>query len=188
MILKLEPDQPYTLTLKYPTGKQVDGNWGPQLRWILGNGDLLYTPMDLGAQIEDLGIRPGQKFTLTKVTNGRSFKWIAERTTHFPSANEAPAVRPGPQRAATPVRHETQTPSKTAIASILDASEPLDGIPLPTPTTRLEDALKTAVAAAAAAEAFAASIGYTCRFSPTDIKAMGISVLIGSQQGGRYAA
>ena len=50
-ILKLEVNQPYVIALKYPTGKQVEGNWGPQLRWILSNGDLLYTPLELGAKI-----------------------------------------------------------------------------------------------------------------------------------------
>jgi hypothetical protein len=43
--------------------------------------------------------------------------------------------------------------------------------------TKLETALKTAVAAAAAAEKHAAEIGYTVRFTPSDIRAMGISVL-----------
>lgn len=176
MILKLEPNQPYTLSLKYPTGKQVDGNWGPQLRWILGNGDLLYTPMELGPQIEDLGIRPGQSFQLTKIQRGKSFEWRAERIASRQGTGVA-LPQKGPQ----------------PIASLVDKadlepySEPQTP-PSQAPVTRLEDALMTAVAAAAAAEKFASSIGYTCRFSPTDIKAMGISVLIASQQGSRHAA
>jgi len=183
-ILKLEPNKPYTIALKYPTAKQVDGFSGPQLRWILSNGDLLYTPMVVGPQIEDLGIRPGQPFTLTKYQNGRGFNWIAEL-----SAKTSDNIRPigkGPasQRAATPVPHEA---NRAPIAAILDAAEPLDGIPTPLSPTRLEDALKTAVAAAAAAEIFGKSIGYTVRFAPSDIKSLGISVYIG-QTGGRYAA
>jgi hypothetical protein len=170
-ILKLEPNKPYTIALRYPTGKLVPGTWGDQLRWILSNGDLLYTPLLVGPQIEDLGVRPGQPFTITKHQNGRTFNWIAN----------------GAQRAATPLPHETKIAPKTAIATILDQSEPLDGIPTSIPPTRLEDALKTAVAAAAAAETFGKSIGYTVRFAPSDIKSLGISVYIG-QQGGRYAA
>src|SRR5882672_5770699 len=95
-ILKLEPNKPYILSLKYPTGKQVDGNWGTQLRWILGNGDLLYTPPIVGEQLEELGIKAGQSFTLTKIPNGHGFKWTVERK---------------PQRAETPVRHETKNAS-----------------------------------------------------------------------------
>jgi hypothetical protein len=51
--------------------------------------------------------------------------------------------------------------------------------------TRLEYALRTAVAAAASAERHGAEIGYQIRFTPADIRAMGISVLIGMQQEGR---
>lgn len=177
-IMKLEANTPVTIALKYPTGKQVEGNWGPQLRWILSNGDLLYTPLELGPKIEDLGIRPGQKFTLTKCQNGRGFDWVPETTAQ-------PGPRPGPQRADAPVQRETH---KTPIASILDASEPLDGIPTSKPVTRLEDALKTAVATAAAAEKYGREIGYAVRFASADIKSLGISVYIGQQQGGRYAA
>lgn len=183
-ILKLEPNKPYTIALKYPTAKQVDGTWGPQLRWILSNGDLLYTPMVVGPQIEDLAIRPGQPFTITKITSGRSFNWIAEKCGNGLNKNGAPGPRPIPQRTATPGPHETH---KTPIASILEAAEPLDGIPTSIPLTRLEDALKTAVAAAAAAETYGKSIGYSVRFAPSDIKSLGISVYIG-QTGGRYAA
>lgn len=44
--------------------------------------------------------------------------------------------------------------------------------------TQIEHALKTAVAAAASAERFATEIGYTVRFGPEDIRAMGITLLI----------
>ena len=50
---------------------------------------------------------------------------------------------------------------------------------------RLESALKLAVRAAAVAEKHGQSIGYSFRFSPSDIRAMAISVLI---QGERHAA
>jgi hypothetical protein len=187
MIMKLEPNKPYTIALKYPTGKLVPGTWGDQLRWVLSNGDLLYTPLLVGPQIEDLGVRPGQPFMLTKHQNGRTFNWIAAAFVKN-SDNIRPICNGStPQRAATPVPHETKIAPKTAIATILDQSEALDGIPTSIPPTRLEDALKTAVAAAAAAEQYGKSIGYAVRFAPADIKSLGISVYIG-QQGGRYAA
>jgi hypothetical protein len=47
----------------------------------------------------------------------------------------------------------------------------------------LEDALKTAVRAAAEAERYAESISYACRFLSADVKSMAISVLIGMQSG-----
>ena len=48
--------------------------------------------------------------------------------------------------------------------------------------TQIEHALKTAVAAAASAERFATEIGYTVRFGPEDIRAMGITLLIGMRE------
>jgi hypothetical protein len=47
---------------------------------------------------------------------------------------------------------------------------------------QIEHALKTAVAAAASAERFATEIGYTVRFGPEDIRAMGITILIGMRE------
>jgi len=178
-ILKLEPNKPYTISVRYPTGKQVTNNFGgEQLRWILANGDLLYTPLIVGTQIEDLGIKPGERFILTKQKNGEGVKWIV--STILKNA-EAPATT---VRAGTPGQHEA---NKTAVAALLDRTESLDGIPDSVPPTRLEDALKTAVAAAASAEKYAESISYSCRFSSADVKSMAISVLIGMQQG-RHAA
>lgn len=95
-ILKLAPNTPVTIALKYPTGKQVEGNYGPHLRWILSNGDLLYTPLELGPKIEDLGIRPGQKFTLTKCQNGRGFNWVAEPQVNNNTSVKLSGDRPDP--------------------------------------------------------------------------------------------
>ena len=55
---KPELAKPYTIALKYPTAKQVDGFSGPELRWILVDGQAFYTPLDFAAKIEDLNIRP----------------------------------------------------------------------------------------------------------------------------------
>ena len=43
--------------------------------------------------------------------------------------------------------------------------------------------MKTAVSAAAEAEKHGAKIGYAVRFRPEDIRALGITVLIGMQSG-----
>ena len=52
----------------------------------------------------------------------------------------------------------------------------------PTPS-KLEYALKAAIKAAAGAEKHATAIGYTVRFTPADIRAMGISVLAAMDRG-----
>ena len=154
--LKVEPNKPVTIALKYQTPREVKGAWGPQLLWILADNRTLYTPLHVKADVEKLNIRAGQNFTLEKHQDGRAFKWLV--TLGQPAA------------------------------ALLNGCPSLDSpIPEnPRPTTQLEAALKTAVSAAAAAEKHAAAIGYNVRFTPSDIRAMGISVLISMD--GRHAA
>jgi hypothetical protein len=72
------------------------------------------------------------------------------------------------------------------IAAVLDAGEPeLQESVASRIRTRFENALCTAVAAAAAAEKYAQQIGYQVHFTPGDIRAMGISNFIGMGQEGR---
>jgi len=169
--LKPELNTPYTIALKYPTGRQVNGFDGPELRWILLDGRALYTPLDFQAKIEDLGIKPSQRFTVEKRVNGRKADWIVS---HLPDSQPQKGA---PQKAVTMLDQ----------AGSLDASDGLDeakGQPMPTTSeTALEVALKTAVTAAAEAERHGQQIGYAVRFRPEDIRALGITVLIGMQSG-----
>jgi len=164
--LKIQLNEPTQIALKYPTGRECENKFNPnerQLYWTLMDGQGLYTPLSFGQTIKELGIRAGEKFTVTKQHKGRGIEWIAEKLTPTP------------------------------IAQVLDRSENLDGHiaerkPV-TQQTQLESAIKTAVAAAHAAEVHAKELGYTCRFSSNDISRMGISVLISmGNSGGRYAA
>ena len=175
---KPELAKPYTIALKYPTGKQVNGFSGPELRWILVDGQAFYTPLDFGPKLEDLGIRPGQRFQVEKRIVGRKAEWFVS---HLPDLQQKPGLS---QKAATLL----------AEASPLDAPHGMDDAPhgldeanpqpVPKrPETALELALKTAVSAAAEAERHGAKIGYAVRFRPEDIRALGITVLIGMQSG-----
>ncbi len=163
--LKIQLNEPTQIALKYPTGRECENKFNPnetQLYWTLMDGQGLYTPIGFGQTIKDLGIRAGEKFTVTKQHKGRGIEWIAERITPTP------------------------------IQQVIDRSENLDGHIAErkpaTQQTQLESALKTAVAAAAAAEKHGEELGYAIRFNSADVRAMGISVLISMGQGGRYAA
>jgi hypothetical protein len=57
--------------------------------------------------------------------------------------------------------------------------------PVTPPLTKLESALKTAIAAAHNAEKFGAEIGYVVRFDSDAIKSMAITVLINMSEGAR---
>jgi hypothetical protein len=170
---KPETSKRYTIALKYPTGKQVPGFAGPELRWILMTGEAFYTPLDFAAKLEDLNIRPGQRFQVEKRANGRKAEWIVS---HLPALQSKP-----PQKAI----------EITSAAGSLDAPFGLDQAnvdPMPeSRPTALETALKTAVSAAAEAEKHGAAIGYSVRFASADIKSMAISVLIGMEQRDRAA-
>jgi len=166
--LKIQLNEPTVIQLKYPTGRECANAFNPdekQLCWRLISGQALYTPIVFGKTVEALNIRAGEKFTVTKKHDGHGIKWTAERL----------------------------TPAQP-IAAVLDTSEDIHGpelseVPRKPASTQLESALKTAVTAAAAAEAHGKELGYVVRFSPADIRAMGISVLISMQNsGGRYAA
>jgi hypothetical protein len=166
---KPELSKPYIIALKYPTGRMVKGFDGPELRWTLMDGQAFYTPLDFQAKIEDLGIKPGQRFQVEKRMLGRKAEWIVS---HVPDLQPKP-----PQKAATLI----------AQAGALDGPEEAlegSGRPMPErPATALETALKTAVTAAAHAEKHGQEIGYNVRFTPADIRALGITVLIGMQSG-----
>jgi len=166
---KPELSKPYTIALKYPTGKQVNGFSGPELRWILVDGQAFYTQLDFGPKIEDLGIRAGQRFQVEKRMVGRKAEWFVS---HVPDIQPRPGL---PQKAATLL----------AQASPLDAPHGLDEADVQPvskrPETALELALKTAVSAAAEAERHGQQIGYDVRFRPEDIRALGITVLINSR-------
>ena len=147
-ILKLEPNVPTELALKYPTGLNVAGQFGPQVLFTLTNNRRLYVPEAVGREIAALTLAPGQAFIITKAQdNGQKrFDWKVERKPVQPS--------------------ETRTGPVSAMET----------------ATQIEHALKTAVAAAASAERFATEIGYTVRFGSEDIRAMGITILIGMRE------
>jgi hypothetical protein len=169
---KPELDTPYRIALKYAIPKQVNGFAGAELRWVLTDGRAFYTPLDFAAKLEALSIKPAQQFEITRRTNGRKAEWIVS---HLP---DTLARKGAPQKAV----------SLAAQAGALDAPFGLDEAnPQPLPTgvpTALETALKTAVSAAAEAERYGQQIGYPVRFKPEDIRALGITVLIGMQSSG----
>lgn len=194
-----ELDTPYTLSLKYPEAHSVSGFSGPELRWILSDGRAFYTPLDFADKLKAIGITKAyQKFTAIRRQNGRKADWVLSPAsdTAGEARSETPAPIPAP-----PARKETHAvrvsdlrskpPQKAATlieqAGALDAPESyLEGETNPAPSavpTALETALKSAVSAAAHAERHGQQIGYTVRFSPSDIRALGISLYIGMQQG-----
>lgn len=159
--LRLEIDQPVEVSLKNLNGRHTKGFQGPEVGYALTDGRLFYVPVQTAERIAQLQIQPGEKFTVVKLRKGREVEWIVSRSEGSPAAtllNRAEAL-----------------------------DSPLPPEPIRRPSTALEEALKTAISAACAAEKHAEQLKYSCRFTSADIKSMAISVLIGMQQDRRAA-
>lgn len=204
--LRIEPGTPVGIRLKYPTGKPCTGLGGNELRWILMNGRTLYTPLIVGDQAKELNVKAGERLTILKATKGNKTEWKLTRTTAVAQLLDSTEALDEPQLMGVPnTKPSARLATAAAPRPLGTPTTPLAGVPprlngalvegvnstarsTGIPTTQLANALKTAVTAAAEAEKHAASIGYVVRFTPADVRAMGISVLIGMQSGGRYAA
>jgi hypothetical protein len=164
--LKLEFNKTLTISLKSCEPKQIRGWHGPELRWILSDGRALYTPESFRDRIKDLGIQPGQTFEIVKRRLGKEVEWRARHLPDLRGGQEAARILETAPELAEP-----------------EASLAADAPPMRKPMeTALERALKTAVVACAEAEAHGKSIGYAIRFASSDVRALGITLLIGLQK------
>ncbi len=158
-ILKLQPNQTYTLNLKYQKGIEKQGQYGLQFQYTLSDGSILYLPPIAHTEVQSLNVGPDEPFTIRKsITNGNAAVWSVERV----PGESIPAPKP-----------------VTTARSISRA----DAIPAPPSLTtresiRVFQQLCAVIQAAKAAEEFSVSIGYPVKFGPEDIRAMGISGFI----------
>lgn len=78
--LKFELNVPQTLALEYPEGIHVEGNYGPQVRFILTQNRQIYLDPEAANAIRILKPQPGEEFTLVKRSEpGRRIWWETER-------------------------------------------------------------------------------------------------------------
>ena len=168
--LKLDFGKPISISLKFLEPQKVKGWHGPELRWILTDGKALYTPESFRDKIKDLGIRAGQRFQVEKRKLGKEVEWNASHVSDLRGGQAAARILEASPELAEPEASFSNP-----------ASEPQ--APRKPMETALERALKTAVVACAEAEAHGKSIGYAVRFTPSDVRALGITLLIGMQNG-----
>ncbi len=178
-ILKLQPNQTYTLNLKYQKGVEKQGQYGLQFQYTLSDGSILYLPPIAHAEVQSLNVGPDEPFTIRKsIANGNAAVWTVERVPGESSTIvDANAF----------VHDHRQPKPVTSSRSISRA----DAIPAPPSLTtresiRVFQQLCAVIQAAKAAEEFSVSIGYPVKFGPEDIRAMGISGFI--EQSRRAAA
>jgi hypothetical protein len=205
-------NMPTEVALQSPQGALVRGRYGDRIMFQLADGRVMYVPPVVAEQIEAQGITVGEPFQLWKMNvkagQRRSIEWKVNRIApESPeAADPASSARPpvplelGLRRASDlPPRTE---PSPEATVSAASTSPPPSPQPVtpngnshaglqpngstpPPVSTKLEHALKTAIAAASNAEKYGAQLGYVVRFDSDAIKSMAITVLINMSEGGR---
>jgi hypothetical protein len=188
------------VALKFDGGRDVDGRYGPQVLYTLADGRLMYLEPKAARRIGELKIRAGEPFFICKREgkNGqkRTVEWEVKRLEPVPTTARLEIVPPGggdePGAAESAAEFDPghvarSTHRSPAVA--LDHQKPEPAVNVSEASTlenqlrasipgvtKLEHALKTAIAAAAGAEQFEHEIGYAVRFAPDDIRAMAITV------------
>lgn len=164
-IRKFQPNIPQEITLKFPDGKRVQGQFGEQAMYTLADGSIMYVPLIVEERIQKLGIAPGQPFGIckTEVREGqkKQIRWEVE-------CIEQPPRKP------------------QAAAALLDGAPDVHGAYEDSPAlqTKLEFALRTALHAAKKAEEYSHEIGHPVQFDKDDIRLMAQTLVIN----GRNAA
>jgi hypothetical protein len=193
-VLRFQANIPEEVALKFDDGKAVEGRYGDQVLYTLTDDRVMYLPPIAAKRITDLRIRKNELMSVCKqeVARGqkRSIEWVVKRVDPAPeTAAASPAAASNHQE----TQHNNTANGSTAKLAVINGNPQgqADEAALAAKigvATQLADALKTAIAAAAAAEEFAKGINYSVRFTSEDIRTMGNTLLIGKQreQSGGY--
>jgi hypothetical protein len=158
--VRFDPNVPQTVTIE-STGTAQPGRDGPEFRYMLEGGKIMWVAEEAHKQIERAKRTDpqGDTFTITKRKSGRAAAtW--EVVQHADEPQPAPAPRPAPAAALAPPRQ---------------AQLPAQGEPY---STTLYTCLCAAMRDAQAAEAFAAQIGRPVAFETADVRAMAATLFI----------
>jgi hypothetical protein len=175
------------------------------MKFNLTDGQVMYVPPIVASKIEAEGIGPGEPFELCKVQvktgQRRSIEWSVRRL----NPEEVRVAVPAEAMEVPETQLESDLRASVDLVNSKNGKEPAacanppasascnghtNGATTPAqpgnpPLTKLESALKTAIAAAHNAEKFGAEIGYVVRFDSDAIKSMAITVLINMSEGSR---
>jgi hypothetical protein len=204
-ILRFPTSVPLEVALA-SAGTLVQGRYGDRMKFNLTDGQVMYVPPIVASKIEAEGIGPGERFELCKVQvksgQRRSIEWSVRRL----NPEEVRAAEPtetidvpetqleSDLRASVDLANSKNGDEPAASENARAASAPSNGHtngatpsaqPVNPPLTKLESALKTAIAAAHNAEKYGTEIGYVVRFDADAIKSMAITVLINMSEGNR---
>ena len=159
--IAFQTNAPVTVALAYPDGLEVAGRFGDQIMYTLADERVMYVPPVVRSKLVELGIQPGEPFTICKTErkegNRRFFEWQVKQEKDFNDGSpwEAPRVNGKEDD------HAIPTPSSGHSA-----------------VSHLQQALASSIDAAIAAEQYAATQGFSLRFGSEDLRAMALSLFI----------
>ena len=108
-ILKFETNIPITVALEFPDGVNIQGTYGPQVKFSLTDNRVMYLAPDVARAIKTLGVSPGEPFAITKRwEKGKRAWWDVEKVK---SAGAEAILEPDPSDSpAQPHRIEPANP------------------------------------------------------------------------------
>ena len=207
-VLNFEFGQPQEVAIKFTEPKVFDGTYGERCMYSLTDGRVMYHDPLTVARIKSLGITPGELFFITKHKRGRLTEWEVSREQPAPAktglgtfGGHKKTFKPLPDLVATvAARNGGGSNLEEQLQASIDmvqrrkleaklnaeAEAMAPAATVQRPQTKLEDALKTVVAAAHAAQEYARSIGFASmpQFTSEDIRTMANTLMIqhGQQQ------
>src|ERR1700686_496283 len=78
-ILKFEPNIPRQVSLKFPTGRHVNGQYGEQVMYSLECGSVMYVPIIVEKKLAELAVKKGQPIEICKAQENGKTEWQVRR-------------------------------------------------------------------------------------------------------------
>ena len=203
--VKFQTNIPVEAALKFGEGKLCDSQFGdPQYMFTTVDDRVFFVAEKVAQKIHGLRLKPDEPFEIIKAekdygNNRKGIEWQVNRVGFVPG--EQPdgtfAVHVAPVAAVSPaatvqaaVSQQPRTTSNGNGSRPNGSNGNGHAAPEPEPEgqrsrTRLEDALKTVIAAVHATHEYAKTIGYAMpQFTSEDLRTMANTLIIDGQKGG----
>ena len=169
-ILRFEFNVPEEIALKFPTGKEVEGRYGPQVMYTLTDSRIMYLDPNVADKISEMQIGAGEYFTIVKreKKDGRkkSAEYVIQRNTEQVPGSTAPIPSAPVSRNSTFASSSisTDTPQQDTLSALFRAA-----------IDTLDDATR-----------YGASKGRKLDFNEEDVRCLAVSLFISASKGGAH--
>jgi hypothetical protein len=203
--IKFQTNIPVEAALKFGEGKLCDSQFGdPQYMFTTVDDRVFFVAEKVAQKIHGLRLKPEEPFEIIKAekdygNNRKGIEWQVNRVGFVPGQQPdgtfaVPVAPAAAVSAAATVQaaasQQPRTPSNGNGSKPNGSSGNGHAAPEPEPErqpsrTRLEDALKTVIAAVHATHEYAKTIGYAMpQFTSEDLRTMANTLIIDGQKGG----